>query len=123
MKKKTKLYTVTYGERVLSHANLEKVSKKIDPHHDHAYAESSCDEDDICCDDLDVVADLGEPNRDSQLRGSDSQSECLSEKNSNNYSGESDYTDSMNGTNTGSNTDSDDDEEMALLQQSLQPQN
>ena len=66
VKKKMKLYTVTYGERVLSCANLEKVSKEIDPHHD--IAESSCEEGDICCDDLDVVAELGEPNRDPQLR-------------------------------------------------------
>ena len=59
-------------------------------------------------DDLDVVAELGEPSRDSQL-GSDKQSGCLSENNSNNYSGESDNTDSMNGTDTGRYTDSDDD--------------
>ena len=50
----------------MSRANLEKVSKEIDPHRDHA--ESSCEEGDICCDDLDVVAELGEPNRDPQLR-------------------------------------------------------
>ena len=65
----------------------------------------SCDEGSIRGADLDIVSQLGEPSRDSQLGESDSQSECLSETNSSNYSGESDYTDSMNGT----NTDSDDD--------------
>ena len=75
--------------------NLEKVSNEID------HAESSCDEGDIHSDVLDAVAELGEHSRDSQLSRSDSQSECLSENNRNNYSGESDYTDSMNGTNTG----------------------